>query len=550
MDGMKPPRVRIAPSPTGDPHVGTAYIGLFNYVFARKHGGQFIIRIEDTDQARSTRGSEEAIFAALRWLGLKWDEGPDIGGPCGPYRQSERLAIYREHIDRLLETGEAYRCFATKEELEEMRQTQKTEQRPTAYDGRYRDFPRDQAEARARAGEPHVVRLKVPREGETVVVDGLRGEVRFENRLIDDAVILKSDGYPTYHLANVVDDHRMGITHVIRGEEWISSTPKHVLLYAAFGWQPPNFYHLGLLRNADKSKLSKRRNPVSIDHYRELGVLPETFLNFLATLGFSIADDRDRFTLDEMIEKFEWSRVSVGGPVFDPRKLEAFNGDDIRSLTLDAFVEQLQTRVLAPERIRELAVLVKERINHLDDFIPYVSFFFGGTLDYGPVQHKFRVKKRTLAEVAKILGVYLEEIEKDPDARGFKAEGLEAFSRGFCERHTWKTREIFGLLRVTVTGRTAAPGLFETMAAVGKDRVRMRIRDAIKVIKAMPEEEAKPAQAQAQPKPKKKKKKDKKPRNKGTRHPGAQAADSKASAPAPAKDVPKDSDQGPASRQQ
>ncbi|MCA9718898.1 MAG: glutamate--tRNA ligase [Myxococcales bacterium] len=515
MDGMKPPRVRIAPSPTGDPHVGTAYIGLFNYVFARKHGGAFIVRIEDTDRARSTEGSEEAIFAALRWLGLEWDEGPDIGGPFGPYRQSERGPIYSEHVDLLLATGKAYRCFATKEELEAMRETQKAEQRPTAYDGRYRDYDRAQAEARARAGEPHVVRLKVPRDGETVFQDGLRGEVRFENRLIDDAVIMKSDGFPTYHLANVVDDHLMGITHVIRGEEWITSTPKHILLYDAFGWTPPEFYHLGLLRNADRSKLSKRRNPVSIDHYRELGILPQTFLNFLATLGFSIADDRDRFTLDEMIEKFDWSRVSVGGPVFDGRKLEAFNGDDIRGLSLDEFVEQLQSRVLAPARLRELAALVHERINRLDDFVPYASFFFGGALDYTPVLAKFSIKKRTRAEVLDVLTEFMQGIERDPDARGFTAEGLERFSRTFCEQTGWKTRDIFGLLRVVVTGRTAAPGLFETMAAVGKDRVRLRIRDALRVISELPEE----APAVAAPPQPAKPKKDKKDKKKKDRRP-------------------------------
>ncbi|MBL8944898.1 MAG: glutamate--tRNA ligase, partial [Myxococcales bacterium] len=257
--GRMPPVVRIAPSPTGDPHVGTAYIALFNYAFARRHGGRFILRIEDTDQERSSRSSEDAIFEALRWLGLEWDEGPDKGGPNGPYRQSERLDIYREHIDRLLATGAAYRCFCTRERLDELRRAQvaaKVEH--PGYDRHGRGLDPAVGAARAAAGETHVVRLAVPTEGDIVVHDRLRGEVRFGVAQVDEQVLMKSDGFPTYHLANVVDDRLMGVTHVIRGEEWLSSTPKHVLLYQAFGWEPPEFYHLGLLRNADRSKLSKR----------------------------------------------------------------------------------------------------------------------------------------------------------------------------------------------------------------------------------------------------------------------------------------------------
>jgi len=306
-------RVRIAPSPTGDPHVGTAYIALFNYAFARKHGGQFVLRVEDTDQERSSRSSEVAIFEALRWLGLQWDEGPDVGGPFGPYRQSERTSIYREHADVLLAKGAVYRCFCQRA------------RGAGTYDRRCRGLSAEEAKRRADAGEPHVLRLMVPLDGETIVHDGLRGDVSFRNETIDDQILLKSDGFPTYHLANVVDDRLMGITHVIRGEEWLISTPKHVLLYDAFGWKPPEFHHLGLLRNEDRSKLSKRKNPVSVFHYRDLGYMPETFLNFLGTLGFSMGEDRERFTLQEMIDAFEWGKVKVGGPVFDPRKLYAFS---------------------------------------------------------------------------------------------------------------------------------------------------------------------------------------------------------------------------------
>ncbi|MGB1015842.1 MAG: glutamate--tRNA ligase, partial [Nannocystaceae bacterium] len=475
-----PPRVRIAPSPTGDPHVGTAYIALFNYVFARKYGGKFVLRIEDTDQARSTPGSEEAIFEALKWLGLNWQEGPDCGGEFGPYRQSERLPIYREHLARLLAEGKAYRCFATPEELDEMRRVQKEQKLDLAYDGRYRDYDPAEAEKRALAGEPHVVRLRVPRgEGDTTVIhDCLRGPVKFENRLIDDQVLLKSDGFPTYHLANVVDDHLMQISHVIRGEEWITSTPKHVLLYRAFSWEPPAFYHLGLLRNLNKSKLSKRKNPVSVFHYRDLGYLPTTFVNFLGTLGFSYGDDRERFTLDEMIERFEWSRVSPGGPVFDPVKLAAFNADDIRAMDVDTLTSRLIEHLYQPARLRKLVELARERIDLLDDFVPYTSFFYAGKVDYTQVLPKMKIKKRTRKQVVDILKKYVEEIERDPRGRAFTATDLEAFSRDFCTRHEWKTKEIFTLLRLGTTGRTAAPPLFDTMEAVGKDRTRLRLRDA------------------------------------------------------------------------
>jgi glutamyl-tRNA synthetase len=503
--GRMPPRVRIAPSPTGDPHVGTAYIALFNYAFARRHGGRFVLRIEDTDQERYTPGSEQAILEALRWLGLTWDEGPDVGGEHGPYRQSERLAHYREQLERLLEEDaafgaagddhggphkKAYRCFCTRERLETLRKQQMAAKASfLGYDGCCRALDPGEAKRRAAAGEPHVVRLRVPRgEGATTIVaDRLRGDVAFAHSEIDDQVLLKSDGFPTYHLANVVDDHLMGITHVIRGEEWLSSTPKHVLLYAAFGWEAPEWYHLGLLRNADKSKLSKRKNPVSIIHYRELGFLPSTFLNFLATLGFSLGDDRERFTLQEMVDAFDWSRVSTGGPVFDPRKLEAFNADDIRALSPAALYEHMMTHVLRPERLQAMLSLAHERLTRLDDFVPYVSFFFGASLDYSSVLPQVRIKGRTHAQSAKLLRVFIEEIEKDTQARAFTPQGLEAFAREFCERQGWKARDLFTLLRIAVTGRIAAPPLFDTMALVGKDRARMRLRDLVDLLQALPE---------------------------------------------------------------
>ncbi len=285
-----PVRVRIAPSPTGDPHVGTAYIGLINYLYAKQRNGKFVLRIEDTDRARFVATSEQMIFDALHWLGLTWDEGPDVGGPCGPYRQSERTHIYREHVELLLKNGTAYRAFETAEELEALKQRQVAAKLPPRYDGAHRELTQSQIDAYLAEGRPYVVRMKVPPHSgdqttSTTFRDELRGEITFEHSNVDDQVLMKSDGFPTYHLANVVDDHLMGITDVIRAEEWISSTPKHVLLYKAFGWQLPRFWHMPLLRNLDKSKISKRKNPVSLVYYRESGFLPEAVINFLGLMG-------------------------------------------------------------------------------------------------------------------------------------------------------------------------------------------------------------------------------------------------------------------------
>ena len=284
-------RTRIAPSPTGDPHVGTAYIALFNLAFAKKHGGDFLLRIEDTDQTRSTVESEAQIFESLKWLGLDYDEGPDNGGNYGPYRQSERFHIYGDYAKQLVDNGTAYHCFCTQERLDNLRDRQKAMKKAPGYDGHCRALSKEEVEKRLAAGEENVVRLKMPYEGETVIKDVLRGEVRFENNLIDDQVLIKGDGFPTYHLANVVDDHLMEITHVIRAEEWISSTPKHIQLYRAFGWDEPEFVHMPLLRNADRTKISKRKNPTSLIYYRENGYLKESMVNFLGLMGYNVGEN-------------------------------------------------------------------------------------------------------------------------------------------------------------------------------------------------------------------------------------------------------------------
>jgi len=482
---MTPPakqvRVRIAPSPTGDPHVGTAYIALFNYVFARQQGGKFVLRIEDTDQSRARTDSEQMIFDALHWVGLTWDEGPDVGGPYGPYRQSERGEHYREHIAILLGRGEAYRCFCTEDRLAKLRIQQQAEKRTLGYDRFCRELDPSGCARRAEAGEPYVIRLKVPLAGPITFHDRLRGDVTRDAKEIDDQVLIKSDGMPTYHLANVVDDHLMQITHVIRAEEWVSSTQKHALLYRAFGWDPPEFIHMPLLRNADKdkTKISKRKQPVSVNYYRDIGILPEALLNFLGTMGWSFGGDREKFTLAEMIEVFSWDRVSLGGPVFNLDKLTWLNEKYLHELT----VEQLADRAIAwrinKDYLTSVLPLVHKRIRKLDELIPALEFLFSGDLDLAPVLGELAVPEVAPADVAKALLAYVERFE----ARvGWTKQMLEDEAAAWCTERGWKTKHAYMVLRVAVTGRTATPPLFETMVALGKEITRRRLRRAAEAL--------------------------------------------------------------------
>jgi len=475
-------RTRIAPSPTGDPHVGTAYVALFNYALAKKHGGQFILRIEDTDRERSSAASEAMIFEALHWLGLRWDEGPDVGGPHGPYRQSERTAVYREHAEELVRRDGAYPCFCTRERLDALREEQKARKANFGYDGRCRALPRDEAGRRRAAGEPHVVRLAMPRGGETVVRDLLRGEVRFDNVQVDDQVLLKSDGFPTYHLANVVDDHLMGITHVIRAEEWLSSLPKHVELYRGFGWQEPVFCHLPLLRNADRSKISKRKNPVSLNFYRRAGFLPEAMLNYLALMGWAMPDEREEFTLEEFEGAVTLERISLGGPVFDIEKLKWLNGKYLRRLAPNDLLERLRMHLLSEDHLLEVLPLVQERIDTLEGFYEYASFFFVGEVPYDEAALQAMVPKgRTPADTAKALRSLLEE-EVD-QVLDWRHQTVEAALRRFAEKAGWAPNELFMAVRVATTGRAASPPLFETLAVLGKETCRRRLRRATEVLK-------------------------------------------------------------------
>ncbi len=479
-----PVRVRIAPSPTGDPHVGTAYIGLLNYIYARQRSGRFILRIEDTDRTRFVPTSEQMIFDSLRWVGLTWDEGPDVGGPYGPYRQSERTAIYREHAEMLLASGHAYRSFETAEELEAMRQQQIAAKVPPRYNGAHRHLTQAQIDAYLAEGRPYTVRLKVPENQSTTFTDELRGSITFDHNNVDDQVLLKSDGYPTYHLANVVDDHLMRITDVIRAEEWISSTPKHVLLYAAFGWELPRFWHMPLLRNTDKSKISKRKNPVSLVFYQQSGYLPQAMLNFLGLLGGGMAQpteqeivsrglntkEGDIFSLAEMLEKFDFRRISLGGPVFDLVKLKWLNGEYLRKRTPDEFFTALRSTILSDSYIRAIAPLVQSRMEILGQFGDMTGFFFADNIL--PPESVWLPKKRSFEESVAFIAEQLAALE----AAAWEAEAIEFSLKTLGEAKQWPVKENFMLLRAILTGSTTSPPLVESMLVFGKARTLDRVR--------------------------------------------------------------------------
>jgi glutamyl-tRNA synthetase len=474
-----PVRVRIAPSPTGDPHVGTAYIGLINYIYARQRGGKFVLRIEDTDRARFVATSEQEIFNSLRWLGLTWDEGPDVGGPYGPYRQSERSEIYREHCDLLLANGTAYRCFCTAEELDAVRKQQMAAKLPPRYPGTCRHLTPETAEANLAAAKPFVVRMAVPPHAgdattSTTFRDELRGDITFEHSNVDDQVLMKSDGFPTYHLANVVDDHLMQITDVIRAEEWISSTPKHVLLYRAFGWQLPRFWHMPLLRNLDKSKISKRKNPVSLIYYRQAGFLPEAVINFLGLMGGGMPEGTgpvvEKFSLEEMVERFKVENIRVGGPVFDLTKLRWLNGEYLRALSPEKFYAALRSTVLSDSYLGQIAALVQTRIETLSEFGNLTHFFFAD--DILPTADVVVPKKRELDETIAFVTLQLATLE----AADWTVAALEPALKQLGEEMQWSVKENFMLLRAIITGSAMSPPLLESMVVFGKARSLDRVR--------------------------------------------------------------------------
>jgi len=469
-----PIRTRIAPSPTGIAHVGTAWMSMFDLALARQSGGQFLIRIEDTDRTRFVEGAEEKIYEAFKWLGLSYDEGGEKRGALGPYKQSERLNIYAEYIDQLVTTGHAYHCFCTQERLTQMREDQKTSGQLPKYDRHCRNLSAAEVNEKLNAGVPHVVRIKMPDEGVIGWEDAIRGHVEFDVKNVDDGVLLKSDGFPTYHFAVVVDDHLMKITHVLRGEEWISSTPKHLLLYTAFGWEAPIFAHMPLIRNADKSKLSKRKNDVSILSYRDKGYLPEALLNFIALLGWSHPNKEEIFSLEEFLNIMSLDRIQKTGPVFDSKKLDWMNGVYIRNLPMDELITRLQPFLpddFPHDRMKQLLPLVLERLVTLNDIEELTSFF------YRPIQVELQplLKKSHAGEVQTQL---IETLGAMSELVDWTSENLEQALRQLQEKHEYKKSQYFMMLRHAVTGREFTPPLFETMAALGKEVTLERLAHA------------------------------------------------------------------------
>jgi len=477
-------RVRFPPSPTGLFHVGNARTALFNWLYARHTGGTFILRIEDTDRERCTAEALANILEGLRWLGLDWDEGPEVGGPYGPYVQSERAETYRDHARRLVEQGAGYHCYCTPERLEQMRAEQRLRKQPPGYDRRCRDLTPQQRAEREAEGTPRVVRFAIPLEEKTAFEDLIRGRIEFENARLDDMIILKSDGFPTYHLASVVDDHLMRVSHVLRGEDWISSTPRHLLLYAALGWEPPRFGHLPMVLGRDRGKLSKRHGATAVTDYRDQGYLPEALANFLALQGWAPGDDTEIMDRETLIGRFSLEAIGKAPAIFDLEKLDWINGYFIRASSLERIADlalpHLQRAGLvsaepsAEEReyVRRVLALEQERMKRLSEAPDLMVFFFAEEVAFDPAAERKWLARDYVADVCERLAARLEGVEP------FGREAAEAAVRSLAEEMGRKAPELIHPVRVALSGRTAGPGLFEMMETLGRERVVKRLRVA------------------------------------------------------------------------
>jgi len=473
-------RVRFAPSPTGYVHVGSLRTALYNYLFARHNKGQFVLRIEDTDRNRYVPGAVANLLETLQWAGLDYDEGPEKGGPYGPYFQSERMEIYSQHVQILLEKDAAYPCFCSEERLSAMREEQAQKNLPIMYDGHCRNIPKEQALERMK-NETHVIRLKVPRNGTTIVEDLIRGTVSFENNVIDDQILLKSDGYPTYHLANVVDDHLMKISHVIRGEEWLPSTPKHILLYQAFGWELPQFAHLPLLLNPDRTKLSKRQGDVAVEDYRAKGFLPQALVNFVALLGWNKGDDQEIFSLEELIEYFSLERVNKAGAVFDLKKLEWMNGHYIRNIDEQEYLkigqEWLKKLGLdsGDEQKNQLILkAVRPGLNRFDQLPEKTTVFFKKQLQFDAEAIEW-LKKPESKEILKNLLAALREITE------LSVETFGSIIKQVQKQTGQKGKNLWMPIRAAITGETHGPDLTIVLSVIGKQKVEQFIKQALEL---------------------------------------------------------------------
>ncbi len=472
---MSSVRVRFAPSPTGAPHVGNIRTALFGYLFARHTGGKFIVRIEDTDQAREVDNGLELILESLRYLGLNWDEGPDVGGAFGPYRQSDRLPLYKEHAERLIAQGNAYYCYCTPERLEQMRAEQQAQGKPSRYDQHCRFLSAAERAAHEHAGDPHVVRLAVPQDGTTTLHDFIHGDLTIANKDVDDQVLLKSDGFPTYHLAVVVDDHLMQISHVMRGDDWIPSFPKHVLLYQAFGWEIPPHGHVPNVLGADKKKLSKRHGSTSVFQFKQEGYLAEAMLNFLALLGWAYDDKTELFTREQLIELFTLEHIGHAPAVFDLAKLEWMNGVYIRQLSDDQLAHRLLEFMPQADlgMMRQIAPLVKARLKKLNELADLADYFFASDLEYDPTLLIGKGDAASAQAALRAARVTLETFAAFDDE-----ERVEAALRGDAEKLGQKNAQFFGTLRVAVTGKPVSLPLTGSMRILGRDQTLRRIARA------------------------------------------------------------------------
>jgi len=476
-----PVRVRFAPSPTGYLHLGGARSALFNYLFAKKMGGQFLLRIEDTDRSRYNEQALQDLIRDLKWLGLDWDEGPGVGGPHGPYQQSERLPLYEKHAQLLIDSGAAYRCFCTTERLAEVRKTQEEQKQTPGYDRHCRDLPVEESNERAAAGDPFVVRFRAPTHGSMTVHDILRGDIEYQNHVLDDLVLMKTDGFPTYHMASVVDDHDMEITHVLRGEEWLPSTPRHVLLYKAFGWEPPLFCHMPvILSPTGKGKLSKRDGAVSVGDYRERGYMPEAMVNFLAFIGWSPGDEREKMPLPELIQAFNLEQITPKAAVFNETKLEWMNGQYMLAATVDDLVPEV-TRLLVKsgyptaatdvERVRTHVRLLKDRSKRLDELVDTGLYFWVDPLSYEEKAWAKHWKPETMMHMMHLVGAVA--------GADWTAESLERIYREEAEALGVKFAALIHPTRLAVSGLSFGPGLFELLEALGPDVVIARMQFAM-----------------------------------------------------------------------
>ena len=494
-EAMKPVRVRFSPSPTGHMHLGSARTALYDYLLARKTGGKFVLRIEDTDRKRYVPSAEQELIDGLHWLGMDWDEGPDIGGPYAPYRQSERKQMYQDYARQLVEMDKAFYCFCTPERLDQVRQQQMKQKLPGHYDGTCRNLSLAEADRRIAAGERHVIRFKTPTEGTTTVHDLVRGDITVENRTVDDHILVRSDGLALYHLAAMADDHDMKITHVIRGSEWLPTFPLHHMIIEAFGWNEPEWVHLSVfLKPSGKGKMSKREaselikdgHSIFVKELQGLGYLPEAVINWITLMGWSYDDHTEFFTIPDLIEKFSLDRLNPSPAAINFSKLDYFNGLHIRSLAVEDLAQRVKPFFLEKNlpaddaRLLKIAPIIQERLITLDDAVALAGFFFEDEVT--PVPEELVAKGLSASQSAEVAKVCLAVLEKNDT---ISSAVIEPLLREVVEELGLTLGQVFGIIRVAVTGKKVSPPLFESMEVIGRDVALERIRDAIRLLEIL-----------------------------------------------------------------